>query len=101
MSEVSLTESAPGRFSIQGELSFQSVPMLNRKIKSILSTSDAAVIDLSAVVRSDSAGVALLVEWTRMAHLHDKQLSFDHIPDQMLAIVRVSGLADILPLNAS
>lgn len=56
-------------------------------------------IDLSAVERSDSAGVALLLEWWRRARERDVALRYLNAPAQMRAIIDVSGLADILPMD--
>jgi phospholipid transport system transporter-binding protein len=51
------------------------------------------------VERSDSAGLALLVECLRQAHQSGKSLRFFNIPAQMLAIARVSSLDQVLPLQ--
>ena len=60
---------------------------------------DALDIDLSHVERSDSAGLALLVECLRHARQSGKTIRFFNIPAQMLAIARVSGLDEVLPLQ--
>ncbi|MBF6309145.1 STAS domain-containing protein, partial [Nocardia farcinica] len=54
--------------------------------------------DLQAVTRSDSAGLALLVEWMQFARQQDRKLSFRNLPDQLRDIARISGLEDLLPL---
>ncbi len=55
-------------------------------------------IDLSGIERSDSAGVALLLEWWRQARRRGADISYTHAPAQMRAIIEVSGLGGILPL---
>jgi len=51
------------------------------------------------VVRADSAGLALLVEWMRAARRAGRPLRYRAIPPQMLAIARVSSLDQVLPLE--
>lgn len=55
-------------------------------------------IDLSGISHSDSAGVALLLEWWRRARRRGHDLTYSHAPQQMRAIIEVSGLAQILPM---
>jgi len=67
---------------------------------SLLPGSGASIyIDLQAVERSDSAGLALLIEWLRVARHLNKTITFRNIPPQMHAIAQVSGLEEILPLE--
>lgn len=55
------------------------------------------VLDLSGVDRVDSAGLALLVEWLRLAQATGRTLTYRHIPRQLLAIAGVSGIDGLLP----
>jgi phospholipid transport system transporter-binding protein len=55
-------------------------------------------IDLAGVTRSDSAGVALMIAWTRLARRQRKTIRFLRVPKQMRAIIRVSGLENILSI---
>ena len=64
-------------------------------------TSNTLEIDLSGLQRSDSSGLALLVEWYRSAEQRNKMISFVNIPAQMLDIAMLSGLDDILPIEKS
>lgn len=56
-------------------------------------------IDLSGIERSDSAGVALLLEWWRRARHRGTELHYLNPPAQMRAIIDVSGLGEILPMG--
>ena len=55
-------------------------------------------IDLAKVPHSDSAGVALLIAWTRLSHEQNKTLEVINLPEQMQAIIKVSGLENLLPI---
>jgi phospholipid transport system transporter-binding protein len=79
-----------------GPLTFETVtPVLARGVTWIKKHKDGC-IDFSQVTRTDSAGVALLIEWTRFAKQKNHSLHFIHLPEQLLAIIRVSGLDTIL-----
>ena len=91
-----------GLFLLNGELSFTTVPALLAESQRLLSASvgtDAGItIDLQGVGRTDSAGLALLVEWTRNARGQGVEITFLNIPPQMLALARLSGLEGVLSL---
>ena len=89
------------QYALTGDLSFESVPALSDTILPLLLENTRLDISLDQVKRSDSAGVAMLVEWFRLAQQQEKSLRFLDIPEQMLSIVRVSGLDTILPLSRS
>jgi phospholipid transport system transporter-binding protein len=84
---------------VSGELSFKTVPALVASNKNFLKNGDSIDIDLADVSRADSAGVALLIEWQRQAQKQNKSICFINIPSQMLAIVRLSGVDDLLSLK--
>lgn len=88
-----------GAFVLCGELSFATVPALLREGGNLFDGQTQVTVDLKDVTRSDSAGLALLVEWTRQAREHGATLVLRNITPQMLAIAQVSGLDRILSLN--
>jgi len=49
------------------------------------------------VTRSDSAGLALLIEWLRESERYGKSVTFLNMPAQMQSISRLCGLDGILP----
>lgn len=99
MSQASVRESGAGRLEIHGDLSFASVPLLWNRHREAFSRPGALDIDLSHVERSDSAGLALLMECLRQAAETGASIRFFNIPAQMLEMARVSGLDRILPLH--
>jgi len=60
---------------------------------------EQVTVDLAGVTRSDSAGLALLVEWLRESELAGNTIRFVNVPAQLLSIARVCGLEEILSLN--
>ncbi|WP_421620890.1 STAS domain-containing protein [Alkalilimnicola ehrlichii] len=87
-----------GRFQLSGDLSFETVPGLWAEAERLFRGSGDVELDLGAVARSDSAGLALLVALTRRAAQHDQAIRFCHFPEQLRAMARLSGLADFLHL---
>jgi phospholipid transport system transporter-binding protein len=79
---------------VSGRLDADSVLALHRDGCSWLAGSAPAScrVDLGGVAFSSSAGVALLLDWLRVATGAGKQLQFANLPKQMDAIIRVSGL---------
>lgn len=85
---------------VSGDLTIDEVPDYLKQSEALFSELAALRIDLSAVSRSDSAGLALLIRWMREARAIDKNIVFEHMPAQMLAMAAASGLDTILPLQA-
>lgn len=83
---------------VVGELDFDSVADLWEKANALFAAESITRIDLSGVQHSNSAGVALLVEWLRQAQSRQSELVFSNMPAQMRAIVRVVDLETVLPV---
>ena len=94
-----VTKIGHGKFKLSGVLSFLSVANLIDETAILFKESGDVQVDLSEVIKSDSAGVALLVEWMNEAHRQNQEIQFLDIPSQMLDIVRVSSLDHVLPLH--
>jgi len=95
-----LKKTPHNQFELTGELTFETVPVKYGQIQTLLHQQSAdLIIDLSGVIRADSAGVAMVMEWVRMARQNGKHIEFMNAPDQMMSIIRMSGLENILPLN--
>lgn len=99
MNNCRLEQLGESDYKLSGELNFDTVPILVRETKAIFtSPSEHLNIDLSGISKTNSAGLALLIEWTRSAKHNNKNIVFKNIPEKMLAIARVSDLGRILPL---
>ena len=87
-----------GDFALVGALTFETVPGLWEEGERVFGDCPALSLDLGAVSRADSAGLALLVDWLRRAREYGQDVRFSNIPDQMLAMARASGLDQVLPM---
>ena len=55
-----------------------------------------SVIDLAGVTASDSAGLALLIEWLSVAKSAGRPLRFENIPSQLQQLARLSEVEELL-----
>ena len=85
------------RVIVTGELTFSSVNSLLKQSDVMFQSIAPLHIDLANIVRSDSAGLALLIHWIRNAYTENKEIVFQHIPAQLLAIASASDLNLLLP----
>jgi phospholipid transport system transporter-binding protein len=87
---------------VEGDLTFATVGALLAASRPLFSAGEATLrVDLSGVGHADSAGLALLIEWLRLARAAGRELRFQAVPGQMQAIAAASGLTDVLPLASS
>lgn len=80
------------RYRLCGELTFGTVVKLLRDSRDVFRRGANFTFNLEGVTHSDSAGLALLVEWLRIARENSVKLIFINIPAQMLALARVAGV---------
>ncbi len=88
-----------GYINVCGDLTFTTVNGLLVSARRVFAPIEVLDIDLADVTCSDSAGLALLIEWMRSATQNSKNIVFHNIPPQMLAMAHASGLDDLLPLQ--
>lgn len=98
MSDARIEVDTEGRLVVSGELNVDTVPGLWRRAGVLFVGGGEYKVELADVQRSDSAGVALLVEWMRLAQRQQASIAFVNMPEQMLAIARLSELDQVLPL---
>jgi len=84
------------RSRVNGVLHFKTVTALLRVGSEAIGSGHAAVIDLSGVSDSDSAGLALLIEWLSVAKAGSRTLSYENIPAQLHQLARLSEVEELL-----
>lgn len=98
---IKLQRMGEGHYRLRGELDYESVPVVWRVGLETFAGDEAVEIDLQRISRSNSAGLALLIEWQREVKKAGKTITYTNMPAQMLAIARASSLDQILPLARS
>jgi phospholipid transport system transporter-binding protein len=90
-----LTQEPSGDYLLTGSLNFDTVPGLHREARIDMSKSQVSM-SLRNVDHSDSAGLALLVEWVRIADKRRCNLRYTNIPAHLQTLIDVTGLHTIL-----
>ncbi|HLF97601.1 MAG TPA: STAS domain-containing protein [Methylococcaceae bacterium] len=98
---VELLAMENGRFKVEGELTFASVPEMLKISARLFQGQSSIHLDLSGVGRADSAGLALLIGWRAQAGREKRALDFYAIPEQILAMARVNGVESMLAPSAT
>jgi phospholipid transport system transporter-binding protein len=100
-SNAQLDSLGDGRFRVAGILDSDTVTeILEQSIRKFESV-PRVIIDLSLVTGSDSAGLALLIEWLRMTRATGRKIHFDNVPQQIMALARISEVDDLLLENGA
>jgi phospholipid transport system transporter-binding protein len=80
---------------LTGELDFVSTPYIYTESLVQLKKLSTLNIDLAGVTKSNSAAIALLIEWLKFAKAQQKPLHLHHIPKKLGAIIAASGIQDL------
>jgi phospholipid transport system transporter-binding protein len=87
--------------NVTGALTFDTVPDLYQSSSGWFEGEGDLILDLAQVERTDSAGLALLIEWLRHAQAAKRKLRFANIPAQVQTLIRINGLEDALSNHKS
>jgi phospholipid transport system transporter-binding protein len=90
-----------GRFRVSGVLNAITVIDLLKQSRERFKGATRLEVDLGAVAESDSAGLALLLEWLRMAREAGQQIHYASVPAQISALARISEVDDLLNTSAA
>lgn len=99
MSSATLIYKAPNTLQLTGELNFNSVIALQLLGAEYLQQQTINTIDLQHVERSNSAGLALLLEWQRLALQKECPLKFINMPANMQSAAKLYGVIELLMIE--
>jgi phospholipid transport system transporter-binding protein len=85
-----------GRASVSGALEFGTVTALLPSGTEAIEQGRASAIDLTGVTASDSAGLALLIEWLSVAHAAGHPLRYENIPSQIHQLAALSDVDELI-----
>lgn len=91
MSKLNIIDKGAGVFVIDGELTFATIDKRTVKSTFFLTSAKEITIDLGRVASTDSAGLALMIEWLKIARTKRVPLRFQNIPKQLLTLAKLSG----------
>ena len=89
---ASLSLSGDNTIKVQGVLNFETVPVLAKEAENLLKKMDSIHVNCAEVEDSNSAGLALLLEMTRIAKLDNKSIDFAQLPEQIIIVAQAYGM---------
>ncbi|MGE8152906.1 STAS domain-containing protein [Pseudomonas vancouverensis] len=98
MTESAVRMDDTGELKLSGVLDYRTGPGLREQGRALIKSSKAAalVVDCSAVSKSSSVGLSLLLCFIRDAQAVGKSLSIRGMPEDMREIAEVSELTELL-----
>lgn len=57
------------------------------------------IVDFEKLGKVDSSAVSLMIAWLREAQRSKTQVRFDHIPENLISLANLYGVAELLHLN--
>jgi phospholipid transport system transporter-binding protein len=92
-----LVADGTGKLAAQGPLTFATARLARQLGARALGGGDGGVeIDCGAVTAADSAGLAVLLEWLALARARGRGLRYQHLPEGLTALARISDVEELL-----
>ena len=89
---LSVVTDSLGHAKVNGEMTFSAIDKKVLSTFGFLAGTKQVTVDLGGVTNSDSAGLALLIEWIKHARTKRLQIRFRNIPEQLINLAKLSGL---------
>ena len=96
MNSFELKDLGAGRFALDGEVTFDSAERILRAGETAFEPYRRIEVDFGGVTSSDSAGLALLLEWIAWANHTVREIRFTAMPERIVAIAGTAEVVDLL-----
>ena len=96
MGEFTIEDLGDGCFTVSGELTFDTAEKILKVSETMFDDHTQLEVDLAEVTSSDSAGLALLLEWVTWANHSVREIRFTGMPEKILAIARTTEVESLL-----
>lgn len=96
MSDFELKDLGGGKFALEGEMTFQTAGLILRVSERMFSEHSRLEIDLSGVTETDSAGLALMLEWITWSNHTVREIRFTGTPAKIDAIAKTTEVENLL-----
>ena len=83
-------------FVVAGELNFFNVMSVYEKSLPQLKKCSELLFDFSQVQSSDSAGLALIIEWIKYSKKSHKPIQFIHLSNAIVSIAKAAGIDSLI-----
>jgi phospholipid transport system transporter-binding protein len=94
--DFDITDKGDGRFSLTGKMTFQSAGQLLRDSERLFEEHTQIEMDLGGVTDTDSAGLALMLEWITWANHTVREIRFVNVPEKIDAIAKTTEVDHLL-----
>lgn len=87
-------------FHIRGDLDFSNVMSVYNKSLPLFGKTSEWVFDFSQLHSSDSAGLALMVEWMKLSKKMNSVISFNHLSEEIMSLAKAADMDGMLSCKA-
>ncbi|MCS3902226.1 phospholipid transport system transporter-binding protein [Methylohalomonas lacus] len=95
MSDAVLHTATGDTWKVEGDLNYATSARLHESARAAMAEQLPGSVDLAAVERVDSAGVALMIDWIRAARARQQNLTLHNVPEHMRRIADLCGVAHL------
>ena len=99
MSECIAQAVKDGVVRIEGVLDLNTANSLKKQTIGLFNSVSEIQFDLSAITQSNSAALALILDWLKMAQKNQVSLSFSNFPEHLRQLARVYGIEQDLNIS--
>lgn len=96
MTDFSLEDRGDGNFALSGDMTFATAEKILQASEGPFEDHTRIEVDLTGVKQSDSAGLALLLEWVTWANHTVREIRFSGLPDRVMAIAKTTEVDGLL-----
>ena len=96
MADFELEDKGEGCFALRGEMTFDTAERILRESEAPFEEHTQLEVDLSGVSASDSAGLALMLEWVTWANHTVREVRFTSLPERVMAIAKTTEVEGLL-----
>lgn len=96
MADFTLEDRGNGQFALSGRMSFDTAGQILRDSEGLFDEHTLIEVDLSGVSHTDSAGLALMLEWITWANHTVREIRFHETPEKIDAIARTTEVDHLL-----
>ena len=96
MAEFELKDLGDGCFALSGDMTFGTAGELLRESEGLFEEHTRIEMDLEGVTQTDSAGLALMLEWITWANHTVREIRFTNVPEKIDAIAKTTEVDHLL-----
>lgn len=96
MSDYELIDKGNGKFALSGQMTFGTAGKILKESEPQFEEHTQIEVDLAGVTHTDSAALALLLEWITWANHTVREIRFTDTPEKIEAIAKVTEVDALL-----